>query len=208
MNIAAFQSKWLTPILPYLAVWAGLFLFHSAWLALIGFHVAIVIALLFIKPNIPINILFKRAHIRWIMLSVALCGSGGVTMYLLRDTLGVARDLPAQMQAIGLNNSNWLAFIAYFTLINPWIEEYYWRAALGSDSAKPFIGDAIYAGYHALILWGRVRPFSIIFALLALMFAGWFWRQLAREENSLLASALGHMSADFTILLFLYWMRS
>jgi hypothetical protein len=63
------------------------------------------------------------------------------------------------------------------------------------------ISDFLYAGFHALILIHKVPIVSIFFAVAALALAGWFWRQLAREEGGgLLAPALGHMAADFTIL--------
>jgi len=37
-----------------------------------------------------------------------------------------------------------------------------------------------------------------------LILAGWFWRQIAREDQGLLAPVLGHMAADFTILMAVY----
>jgi hypothetical protein len=45
-----------------------------------------------------------------------------------------------------------------------------------------------------------------LFALTLLVLAGWFWRQIYREDKGLLAPALGHMAADFTILLAVYSM--
>jgi membrane protease YdiL (CAAX protease family) len=95
-------------------------------------------------------------------------------------------------------------FIAYFSLVNPFIEEYFWRGVLGDNSKKPTLGDFIYAGYHTIILWGKVNPFSILFAVTILTSAGWLWRQIAREDDGLLAPVLGHMAADFTILLTIY----
>lgn len=38
------RLKWIVLVLPYFAVWAGLFIFKSAWLALTGFHLAILLA--------------------------------------------------------------------------------------------------------------------------------------------------------------------
>lgn len=52
--------KWLTPISTYLAVGIGLFWFHHAWFALLGFHFAIVLSLLLTKPHLPVKTLFKR----------------------------------------------------------------------------------------------------------------------------------------------------
>jgi hypothetical protein len=202
------NKKWLIPILPYLAIWAGLFLFKSAWFTLIGFHVAILLALAlaFVRPNIPVNILFKSKHPKWILISILFCSTSGIGLYFLWNIFGITHDLPAQLQAIGLNSSSWFAFIAYFSLVNPFIEEYFWRGVLGSDSKKLYIDDVIFAGYHALILWGRVHPLSILFAVIILTSAGWIWRQFSREDGGLLAAVLGHMVADFSILMVIYWM--
>jgi membrane protease YdiL (CAAX protease family) len=200
------NKKWLAPVLPYLAVWAGLFLFKSAWFALIGFHLAILIVLLVARPNIPVNILFKSKSRKWILPSILFCSLGGICLYFLWPVFSVATDLPAQLQAIGLTSSSWLLFIVYFSLVNPLIEEYFWRGVLGNDSKKPNVGDVFYAGYHAVVLWGRLYPLWILLAVIVLTSAGWLWRQLAREDEGLLAPVLGHVAADFTILFTIYWM--
>jgi len=57
-----------------------------------------------------------------------------------------------------------------------------------------------------LVLWGRVHPLSILFAVTILISAGWLWRQFSREDEGLLAAVLGHMVADFSILMVVYWM--
>ncbi len=194
------NKKWLAPILPYLAVWAGLFLFQSAWLSLIGFHAAILLTLAIAWPNIPIKILFQSKHPKWILASVLLCGLSGVGLYSLWDLFGIAGDLPAKLQSIGLTSSSWLAFIAYFSLVNPFIEEYFWRAYLGSDVQGFYIGDLVFAGYHAIIFLDKVSFPAIAFALACLTCIGWFWRQSRRKDGGLLAAVLGHMTADFTIL--------
>jgi len=75
--------KWIAPALAYLAVGIGLFLFHSAWGALLTFHLAIVASLLFAKPKLPIHILFRSNDIRWIVASILICGSSGITLYFL-----------------------------------------------------------------------------------------------------------------------------
>lgn len=200
------NKKWLAPILPYLAVWAGLFFFKSAWLTLIGFHIAILIALVLARPNLPVSLLFKSKYPKWILFSVLFCSTSGIGLFLLWDMFGVAPDLPAQLRSLGLNSATWFAFIAYFSLVNPFVEEYFWRGFLGSYTAKPFIGDFIFAGYHTLILWGRVQPPSILFAATVLVSAGWLWRQISRLDEGLLAAVLGHAVADFSILIVICWM--
>lgn len=196
--------KWIAPALAYLAVGIGRFLFHSAWGALAGFHFVIIISIFIARPNLPVTVLFKSTNSKWILLSFLLCGSGGVALYYLWDIFGFANDLPARIQTLGLNTATWPAFIAYFAMVNPLIEEYFWRGYLGNPTKGLYLYDFIYSGFHGFILIGMVRVSSIIFGLSVLVFAGWLWRQIAREDHGLLAPMLGHMAADFTILMAVY----
>ena len=193
--------KWLAPIPVYIAVGLGLFWLHSAWGALLGFHLVILFSLLIARPNIPLTVLFESTNIKWLMLSILLCGSSGVILYFLWPYIGLASGLSRQVAALGLNTSNQLMFIAYFASINPFVEEYFWRGYLGSETKRPYVSDFLYAGFHALILINKVQTSSIIMAVTVLALAGWFWRQIAREDHGLLGPVLGHMAADFTILM-------
>jgi len=196
--------KWIAPALAYLAIGLGMFVFHSAWSALVGFHIAILVSLLIVRPNIPVSILLKSTNVKWMILSILLCGSSGVTLYFLWDKFEPAFDLPAQVQTLGLNSAAWLPFIAYFSVVNPLVEEYFWRAYFGNQTRGLYLYDFIYAGYHALIIFGKIGAGAVLFALFVLVSAGWFWRQIAREDQGLLASVLGHMAADFTIIMAIY----
>ena len=198
--------KWIAPALAYLAVGLGIFVYHSAWGALLGFHAAIILSLLIAKPKMPLSILWKNTNLKWILLSVLLCGSSGVMLYFAWDWFSVAPDLSAQIEALGLTPSTWIPFIAYFALVNPFVEEYFWRGYLGSETKSLHISDLLYSGFHGLILIGKVQAGSILFALSVLVLAGWFWRQVFREDRGLLAPVLGHMAADFTILMAVYSM--
>jgi len=193
-------------VLPYLAVWAGLFLYKSAWAALIGFHIAIFLALLILKPELPINKLFQSSSYNWIVLSVFICLPSGIGFYYLQDFFGTTRDLQGQLKSLGLNSTSWPGFITYFALVNPFIEEYFWRGVLGSNTNSFYIGDVIYAGYHVLILLGKARPIFVLLAVVILSFVGWFWRQISKRDQGLLAAVSGHMTADFSILTSIYFM--
>lgn len=202
------RSKWLAAIPPYLAVWAGLFLFHSAWSALVGFHIGILLSLMWLKPSLPLDILWKPASWRSAVTSILLCSSGGLGLYLLWDVLGISADLSLRIFELGLVEGMQLWFIAYFSLVNPFMEEYFWRGVLGSASTSLYFGDLIYAGFHVFILWGKAHVLSILLAISVLTFIGWFWRQLYRRDGSLLASVLGHMVADFLILFVVFYIKT
>lgn len=196
--------KWLTPVLPYLAIGIGIFWFRNAWAALLGFHSAILLSLVFARSQFPLKTLFKTNNVRWVLLCVILSGSAGIFLYLFWSSLGIAGDLSAHIAVLGLNSSSWIPFSVYFSLVNPFIEEYFWRGYLGSPTKNLHISDFLYAGFHALILIGNVKVTSILYGLIVLALAGWFWRQVARTDNGLLAPVLGHMAADVTILVVVY----
>lgn len=198
------KTKWLTAILPYLAVWAGLFLFKNAWLTLIGFHAAIALALVFLRPTLRLDIFFKPAKLKHILPGILLGAASGLGLYLLQDVFAISNDLGTQLESIGLNQTTWPGFIAYFTLANPFFEEYFWRGVLGSETRRFHIGDLIYAGYHILVAWNKTHPLSILFMLLVLIFAGRTWRQHYWRDDGLLAPVLSHMAADLSILLAVY----
>jgi membrane protease YdiL (CAAX protease family) len=198
--------RWVAPILAYLAVSIGLFQLHSAWGALLAFHAAIVLTLLLAKPDLPIHVLFKSSNLKWVVASMVICATSGLALYFFWSYFGFANNLPAQVESLGLNTSTWPVFITYFALVNPFIEEYFWRGYLGNPTKGLYTYDFVYAGFHALVLLNKVWTGSILFGLLALTFAGWFWRQISRKDHGLLAAVLGHMMADFTILMAVYRM--
>lgn len=200
------KIKTLTPILPYLAIWMGLFFFKSAWVTLLGFHLAILIALFVLRPSLPVNVIFRPANGKRTVFMILFCAASGPGLHLLRDFFQVAGNLGAQLAEIGLNGSAWFGFITYFALVNPFFEEYFWRGVLGSETKGFYFGDLVYAGYHVMVVWNKTHPFSMLFLLAVLTFVGWYWRQVYRKDDSLLAPVLGHMVADLSILIAVYQM--
>ena len=190
-------------ILPYLAVFFGMMILRSAWGALIGFHLTL-LPLLITRRQI-ISPRFLSPVSMKLLLPVAATGlSAGLGLWLLWPSVGIPADFPARLAALGLSGLIWPFFIAYFTLVNPWLEEAYWRDVLASSSAYPALVDFLFAGYHLIILGLFVSPAWMLFAFVILTAAGWSWRQVSRYTGSLLPAALSHLLADFSILMVLY----
>jgi hypothetical protein len=188
--------------LPYLAVWAGMVLLRNAWGALIGFHLALLPALFLRKQRAPR--FFSPVSSR-LALAVGLTGLlGGLTLWAAWPWLGLEPRYQGDVRSLGLVSATWLPFIAYFTLVNPFLEEWYWREAFGSESRWPVLSDFLYAGFHLIILALFVGPFWMFVAFVGLSAAGWFWRQVLRQSRSLFPAVFSHMLADLSILLVLY----
>ena len=190
-------------ILPYLAVFLGMITLRSAWGALIGFHLTLLPLLITRRQTISPRFLSPVSM--KLLLPVAATGlSAGLGLWLLWPSVGIPADFPARLAALGLSGLIWPFFIAYFTLVNPWLEEAYWRDVLASSSAYPALVDFLFAGYHLIILGLFVSPAWMLFAFVILTAAGWSWRQVSRYTGSLLPAALSHLLADFSILMVLY----
>jgi membrane protease YdiL (CAAX protease family) len=196
------KTSYLWVLVPYLCVFFGMLMWRSAWGALIGFHVGLLPVLLprwrgiypkFLSPVSKKTLIF-----------IAQTGIlGGLGLWLLWPYTGISSGFPAQLAALGLSGWVWLPFIVYFTLVNPWLEEAYWRNALDSSSRYPAPVDFLFAGYHLIILCLFVNLAWMLFAFVVLVMAGWFWRQVSRYTGSLLPAVFSHMLADLSLLIVL-----
>jgi hypothetical protein len=108
--------------------------------------------------------------------------------------------LSDSLAMFGLQGKPWIAFIIYYSLVNPWLEEWFWRGYMSDTSRCGAWSDLLYAGYHALVLGSFVTWPWILFALVVLTFAGTVWRLLAKRCDGLLIPVLGHMIADVTVI--------
>jgi membrane protease YdiL (CAAX protease family) len=197
------KPRLLWVVLPYLAVFLGLVILRNAWGALVGFHLTLLPLLVMdwqkILPRLrsPVSI--------GMLLAVAATGIvGGTGLWFTWPHAGLPLKFSASVATVGLSGSIWLPFIIYFVLVNPWLEEAYWRGVLTSSSQYPALIDFLFAGYHLLIIGLFVSPFWMIYTFVILACASWFWREVTRYTGSLLPSVLSHLLADLTILLVLY----
>jgi hypothetical protein len=177
---------------------------QSAWGALIGFHAGL----------LPVVFLYRRTVLprmfapvsKVVVLMVASSGLlAGVILALLWPYLGLSPGFASRVAALGLSGAVWLPFIIYFTLINPWLEEAYWRIILFSPSHFLAPVDFLFAGYHLIILSLFVSIYWLLLVFIILTLAGWFWRQISRYTDSLLPAVFAHTLADLSILLVLFY---
>ncbi|MFH1031180.1 MAG: CPBP family glutamic-type intramembrane protease [Chloroflexota bacterium] len=198
--------KLLYLFVPYLAVGLGLFIFHNTWVAILTYHAAMAAVIFLSKRAIPFKQVIRTNSFGSLILPVAIGAGGGLLLYLLWPLLSVPLSIDAYLQNIGLTATIWPYFIVYYVLVNPVLEEYYWRGYLGSSSNRPVFNDFLFAGYHLIVLAGNVGLVWLVVAFVVLCAAAWYWRQISRITGGLLATTLSHTAADITVILTIYFM--
>jgi len=196
----------LPPLIPYITIGIGLLVFHNAWLAILGYHAGMIAIILLSKTRIPLKQSFQGKK-AWIPLITALVGvGGGLLLYIVWPLLSVPNDISLYIRSIGLNEHTWPIFLAYFILVNPWIEEYYWRGYLASPTRRITVNDLLFSGYHLLVLAGHMEEVWLLAVFCVLAGGAWFWRQMNRRNGGLLASVVSHIAADISMMLTIYFL--
>jgi len=194
----------VAPFVPYLAVVVGMFGLHSAWGAVFGYHLGMMLVLS-LDGGWPGARRFGAGMQPWPLTATGAFGlSGGVLLYLCWPLLGLPPEFSQQLAALGISSATWPLFLAYFCLVNPWLEELYWRGYLGDDAWRPVWNDLFFAGYHLLVLSPFVWWPWLGVVLVGLVSAGWLWRQMARITRGLLIPLVSHFLADAAIMLTVY----
>lgn len=198
-------KKILPPIIPYITISIGLLVFNNTWLAILGYHIGMVVVILLSKTGIPIKQAYQ-GNKGWITCITALVGvGGGILLYILWPLLSLPDGINLYTRSIGLNERTWPAFLLYFILINPLIEEYYWRGYLTSTTKGIMLNDLLFSGYHLIILAGHIETIWLFAVFFVLAIGAWFWRQMNRLNGGLLASTISHITADAAVMLTLYY---
>jgi hypothetical protein len=194
------------PVVPYLTLGPGLLIFHNAWIAIIAYHLGMIAVVLLSRERIPVKILLQSSNYKIPAFTTIIGACSGVLLYLLWPLLSIPPDINMQLQNIGLAQQAWPYFLIYFILVNPWIEEYYWRSFLTSDSKFIIPNDLLFSGYHVMVLAGKVGFVWLIAVFTVLVLTAWAWRQFNRVSRGLLPSLVSHIAADITIIFTIYWL--
>ena len=199
------KSKWklLLPLFVYAAIYAGLYVFKSAWGAILAYHFVIVLELVLDPPAG----LWKKIISGWnfkqgILLTLFCSLAGGVLLLFLPMMQPEGSPLSSSLQALGLTGDTWILFMLYFTIVHPVLEEIFWRDYLVENNSRyPIALDFAFAGYHILVLVWFVTISWVALAFVVLCAASWIWRITADRNNGLLIPIVSHSIADLSVVL-------
>jgi uncharacterized protein len=191
-------------LVPYLAIGIGLLWFRSAWMAILSYHAGMVLMVVLSRTRVPWRAVFRTNNLLIPLIITLIAACSGLLVYLLWPLLSITSDISRYLLKMGLTPETWPYFLAYFILVNPLIEEYYWRGYLGDNTRQIILADFMFSGYHVIVLVGEIKLIWMGVMFLALMAGAWIWRQSDRLSEGLLPSVISHLAADISIMLAVY----
>lgn len=134
------------------------------------------------------------------LICVGGCVPGFVIFYLWAIARQDSVDLANVFTSLHLSGPLFAIFATYSCLINPVLEESFWRGCFDNLSRLPNRIDALFAGYHAMAVIPVVKPVFVLLTFLSMVFVGWLFRTLYRRTGGLLIPYITHLIADIAIL--------
>ncbi|MFC0523690.1 CPBP family intramembrane glutamic endopeptidase [Pontibacillus salicampi] len=134
-----------------------------------------------------------------------------VSMWLLQEQLFDKEQLDMLLANWGFSGASVYGLIAVLLLINPVLEELYWRGTIHEQLRSRLscfqtivLTSCFYSLYHffsiiPLVLW----PFTVL-CMIAVFVAGCFWGYIRERTGSVTVSIVSHALADAGIM-GVYW---
>jgi hypothetical protein len=194
--------------IPYGAVAAGLYICHSAWLAILLYHLGIVLCL---APSVSRRV--ARGLSRgWspkaaLPLVLASAASGPLLVLLWPEIALDPGNLSGGLAAFGLRGAPWWIFAVYYVTLHPVLEEAFWRSPEGPRGAAVLgatgitWGDLAFAGYHALVLRFFIPPLWNALVVLVLVLPAAAWRRVAERRGGQAVPVLAHAVAGVSTMI-------
>lgn len=203
MNIV--RLKLISVLGPYVAVLVGLYVLKNAWIAIGLYHFGIIVVL--IAGNR--KSLLKSVCTGWnSMMAIA-----GVVMSVMIFPIifffwghmySDRTPLDSTLANFGLYGTSWFFFMIYFSTVQPFLEELYWRGYLENNQKYFSWKDFAFAGYHIFVLAWFIKLPWLVIAFILLTIAACIWRYIASRLEGLAVPLLSHTVADVSIIAVTY----
>jgi len=194
--------KLLAASVPYVAVLLGMYVFNSAWLAILLYHAGIIGFLVWRKPPNLWKKLWGGYKTPLLVPGVLICAMACPVVYFMWPLLSVSDSaLPEWLAHYGLTGISWLLMIPYFSIVHPMMEEVYWRG-LAPDPVKGLTWlDFAFAGYHVVVLCQLIKAPWLLFIFAVLMGSSVFWRWATDRFGGFGLPLLTHAAADAGVVM-------
>ena len=122
--------KTISPIIPYIAVFTGMYIFKNAWIAIGTYHLGMALILISSGEIIPSRINFpKQKNRAYKPKSISLIflylfySLTGIALYFSLPFFDQTASLKNKLQMFGLTQANWMFFALYFCVANSVLED-------------------------------------------------------------------------------------
>jgi len=197
--------KLISVLVPYVAVMVGLYVLKNAWIAIGLYHSGIAVFLIAGNKKS----LLKKVCAGWNSLMAAagvLMAAVSIFIILFLWEYMQLENLPlsSALANFGLHGTSWFFFMIYFSTVQPFLEELYWRGYLECSDKYFSWTDFTFAGYHILVLSWFIKLPWLVIAFIVLTVAAYVWRHLALKFEGLAVPLLSHIVADISIIAMTY----
>ncbi len=197
----AARLKLISIVVPYVAVLLGLYVLKNAWIAIGLYHFGITVFLIAGDRNS----LLKRVCTGWnpliaaasVVMSVMIFP---IVFFFWGHMQLESTPLMSALANFGLHGTSWFFFMIYFSAVQPFLEELYWRGYLECGYKYFSWTDLAFAGYHILVLAWFIKLPWLVIAFIVLTVAAYIWRYIASKLEGLAVPLLSHIVADVSII--------
>jgi membrane protease YdiL (CAAX protease family) len=202
MDNINFKQKLLLGLIPYISVLIFMYYFSNAIITIFVYHLAV----LYFLFSQNVNDLSKKIAKGWNFYpGIALILLGSISGILINTFWNLAVSdnsaLTKTLMEFGLGNIGWIIFVIYYILLNPLIEELFWRGLLDGKGIKFLLVDLLFAGYHTLVLIFFIKIEWAFIAAIIIFIASVVWRKIDKSNNGIIISYLSHLAADISIII-------
>ncbi|WP_395145002.1 CPBP family intramembrane glutamic endopeptidase [Armatimonas sp.] len=202
---ARFSNPLFLALLPWPAVAAGLFVFHSALLAFLFYAAGCLFGTwrlggfaYSLRPKWPLKVHLVVA----LASNVVLIG-----LYQLFGKWLLPADLLLERLAtVGVTKASFVWLFPYFLIGNPLVEEFFWRGSQGKGG--PFYMAVLFGAWHSMPIFLIAPLWVAPLAVLGIMAVGFALGEVVAKTKTLGDAILLHALAADLPLLIILWIAS
>lgn len=195
-------------IAPTLFIYTGLYIFQSVPVTFALFYGWLLLIPILFKP-MGLRYLTNKTSLFNISIGIGLGAFCLVTITiggaLLDNELFESSQLRFLLKSWGFTGEYTVLLVLVLTLVNPVLEEMYWRGfilqKLDQIKYKVIISSLFYSLYHFLVLLPMFNePYPVVFFLLVFL-TGMIWGWMVIKYRTLWSSIISHSLADTGIIM-------
>lgn len=199
--------KYAASLTPYVAVVLGLYVFKSALIAIAIYYSGILLFIVIDGSKGLLRAILSGWNSLVAGMFAIVCAVSGIVIFLLWPYAKLENvNLVSTLADFGLSGTTCCIFLTAVIILNPLLEELFWRGCFQSKPGKPAFIDFVFAGYHVLALILVINLPTTALAFFTLSGASWGLRFIKHKLGGLAVPYIAHLVADLSIIAGIYFL--